>query len=315
MRARGVSLALVGLVALAGCSAGLTPDRLEPMQQPVSQAPAPPPRSAESMALERYYTRVEDSNVANGLLRRDGGGPDTPWDAEDLTRNFIQIATFEEYDSPGGTIIQRPTESRLHRWSAPVRIEMEFGETVSPVKALKDSDATRRLARRLSVATNHPVGVVRDGGNFSVLVLNEEERRALGPRLRATFPSISDATVEAVTDLPRTTYCLVLAANPGSEAVTTRAVAVVRGELPDLMRLSCLHEEIAQGLGLSNDSPAARPSIFNDDEEFALLTSQDEAMLAILYDERLSPGMTGVQAIPIVERIAIEITGEGPDAF
>jgi hypothetical protein len=44
---------------------------------------------------------------------------------------------------------------------------------------------------------------------------------------------------------------------------------VIRAEHPDLLRLSCLHEEIAQGLGLPNDSPRARPSIFNDDEEFA----------------------------------------------
>ena len=29
---------------------------------------------------------------------------------------------------------------------------------------------------------------------------------------------------------------------------------------PDLLRLSCMHEEIAQGLGLANDSPLARPS-------------------------------------------------------
>ncbi len=40
--------------------------------------------------------------------------------------------------------------------------------------------------------------------------------------------------------------------------------------------------EIAQGLGLPNDSPTARPTIFNDDEEFALLTRQDEMMLRML---------------------------------
>jgi hypothetical protein len=58
----------------------------------------------------------------------------------------------------------------------------------------------------------------------------------------------------------------------GNSGAYTRAVAVVRAEHPDLLRQSCIHEEIAQGLGLPNDSPAARPSIFNDDEEFALLT-------------------------------------------
>ncbi|MFN7052469.1 MAG: DUF2927 domain-containing protein, partial [Gemmobacter sp.] len=84
---------------------------------------------------------------------------------------------------------------------------------------------------------------------------------------------------------------------------------VVRAEHPDLLRLSCLHEEIAQGLGLANDSPLARPSIFNDDEEFALLTRQDELMLKMLYDPALRPGMTAAEARPIVKAIATRLTG------
>jgi len=314
MAARGTYLALVATVFLAGCDLDV-PGRLDPPPPAPEPAPEPPARSADSLALERYYARVEWGLAAQGLLRTDGGGPDTPWDADDLTRNFIRIATFEEYDTFGDRIVQRQTESRLHRWEAPVRIEIEFGATVSPVKQLKDTDAIGRLARRLSVSTGHPISVVDEGGNFTVLIVNEDERRALGPRLRELAPTISDSAVEAVTILPRTSYCLVFAVSPRNDGVYTRAVAVIRGEHPDLLRLSCFHEEIAQGLGLSNDSPLARPSIFNDDEEFALLTGQDEAMLAVLYDDRLEPGMTGGEAGPIVEVIAAEITGEGPGAF
>ena len=64
-----------------------------------------------------------------------------------------------------------------------------------------------------------------------------------------------------------------------------------------------------QGLGLSNDSPAARPSIFNDDNEFALLTRHDELLLQILYDERLPLGATPSEARPIVNIIASELLG------
>ena len=69
------------------------------------------------------------------------------------------------------------------------------------------------------------------------------------------------------------------------------------------MRRSCVHEELAQGLGLANDSPYARPSIFNDDDEFALLTAHDEILLRLLYHPDLTPGMTPDQARPIVARI------------
>ncbi len=314
MAARGAYLALSGLMALAGCDAFYT-ERLAPPPPAPAPAPEPPQRSADSLALERYYGRIESSLVSQGLLRTDGGGRDTPWDAEDLTRNFLRIATFEEYNTLGEQIVQRQTESRIHRWETPVRLEVEFGETVSPVKQLKDTDAVRTLARRLAVATGHPIRAVEGGGNFHILIVNEDERRALEPRLRELVPSITDSAVNTITALPRTSYCLVLAVTPRGDGVYTRAVAVIRGEHPDLLRLSCLHEEIAQGLGLSNDSPLARPSIFNDDEEFALLTSQDEAMLAILYDERLDPGMTGDESAPIVEEIAAEITGDGPGGF
>ncbi|MEO0831451.1 MAG: DUF2927 domain-containing protein, partial [Pseudomonadota bacterium] len=68
---------------------------------------------------------------------------------------------------------------------------------------------------------------------------------------------------------------------------------------------------IAQGLGLANDSPVARPSIFNDDEEFALLTTHDEFLLRMLYDNRLKAGMTETEARPIAARIAAELVGDG----
>jgi hypothetical protein len=60
-----------------------------------------------------------------------------------------------------------------------------------------------------------------------------------------------------------------------------------------------MHEELPKGLGLPNDSPRARPSIFNDDEEFALLTDRTRLMLRILYDPALRPGMTAADARPI----------------
>ena len=68
-----------------------------------------------------------------------------------------------------------------------------------------------------------------------------------------------------------------------------------------------VHEELAQAMGLPNDSPQARPSIFNDDDEFGLLTTHDEYLLRMLYDPRLTPGMTAAQAEPIVRQIASEL--------
>jgi hypothetical protein len=145
--------------------------------------------------------------------------------------------------------------------------------------------------------------------NFFIYVVNEDERQALGPRINALLPGLNAADVAGITDMPRGTYCLVYAISSGTGSTYTKAFAVIRAEHPDLMRLSCMHEEITQGLGLANDSPVARPSIFNDDEEFALLTPMDELMLKMLYNPLLTPGMTEAEARPIVDSLATALIG------
>ena len=81
----------------------------------------------------------------------------------------------------------------------------------------------------------------------------------------------------------------------------------IGAEATGVLRQACLHEEITQALGLTNDSPTARPSIFNDDQEFALLTRHDELLLRILYDDRLEAGMSPEQAMPVARKIADEL--------
>ncbi len=85
------------------------------------------------------------------------------------------------------------------------------------------------------------------------------------------------------------------------------AMVVIGAETRGLLRRACLHEEIVQALGLANDHHGVRPSIFNDDGEFALLTRHDELLLRMLYDPRLEPGMTAAEAMPVARRIAREL--------
>lgn len=92
------------------------------------------------------------------------------------------------------------------------------------------------------------------------------------------------------------------------------ALVVIGAETTGLLRRSCLHEEVVQSLGLANDHPEVRPSIFNDDGEFALLTRHDEHLIRLHHDDRLAPGMTAAEAMPVVRRIARELApGTAPD--
>lgn len=301
------------LALLAACDAPAPVAKPEPTRPTLDldaeSASAAPTPSAKSEALRSYYRRVMNDRLTFGLLRRDGGGPDTPFTAEMLVRNFERITFFDEYVSAPGS--GRGGASPLRRWQGPVRIEARFGDSVDPATRSKDSNALRQYAGRLARVTRHPISYTSGGSaNFHVFFASEDDRPETLRQILALEPGLDRGIVRAIQSLNRNTYCLVIAF-PRADAPYTyrRAIALIRSEHPDLMRLSCIHEEVAQGLGLANDSPDARPSIFNDDDEFALLTSHDEILLSILYDRRLRPGLTADQARATVRQIATEKTG------
>lgn len=260
-----------------------------------------------SVNMRNYLVNVEEALIQRGKLRTDDGSSVGPITVERLVEDFIQTALRDEYSRQGGKLVQGNTPAPLRRWESPVRMQIEYGASVNPLQRSKDRNAVAGFAAKLKAATGHSVALTDGPGNFYVLILSEDERRAFGPRLAALVPGIPPSDIAALTDLAPQNYCTVFAYSRGNGPTYVQAVALVRSELPARMRLSCFHEELAQGMGLANDSPAARPSIFNDDEEFALLTRHDELLLRMLYDPRLRPGMTEGEARPILTEIATEL--------
>lgn len=310
-----VLAAIAAVVVLQACQqvAPVAPPATVPAPRPAALL-APPADvasepSARSRELETFYRRIEANLRAQGLLRTDPGTTDAPFTSEDLIRNFERIALFEEYVNVGGRIVARQTPSQINRWERPILVQLEFGPGVPETARARDRISVASFVTRLSRTTGHPMRLVPAGGNFHVFVVSEDDRMRLGPRLRDVMPGMSAPALATVIDMPRSTYCLALAWDADEDGAYETAVAVIRAEHPDLLRLSCIHEEMAQGMGLSNDSPDARPSIFNDDEEFALLTAHDENLLRILYDRRLRPGMGAEDAMPIVRVIVDELLG------
>ncbi|TCP60856.1 DUF2927 family protein [Rhodovulum bhavnagarense] len=306
-----VLLAGLALLGLASCQVAVPDPALAPSPRPRMSAPDnPPPPGPASAEIARHFAQVQADLLSRGLLRTDGGGKDAPFSQRAVVDNFIRIALYDEYVSESGKLVARQTESRLRRWETPIRMGLVFGPSIPAAQQARDRVAVTAYARRLSRLTGHPIQITApENANFHVLILNEDERRDFAPELQRLVPGIAPSAARMITDVPRSTFCLVLAFSKGESASYSRAVALIRGEHPDRMRRSCIHEELAQGMGLANDSPLARPSIFNDDEEFSLLTPHDELLLQILYDRRLSPGMTPAAARPIVETIAAELMG------
>ena len=300
------SVACSAMLLLGGCLSGTAALRPPPEPPPATDPGATEPDEA-TLTGQAYYRKIEDFYLSTDRLRTDRGGRDAPFGARDLARNVLAIAFHEEFSRQGGALVARQREVRLQRWAGPVRIGLDFGPSVPAAQQARDRAEVAGLAGRLGALTGLPVSLTKTDPNFRVLIVNPVEREASAPSVRAFLPQVSSAAVQSVVAMRPDVYCTVISNMPGKTQTYDRALAVIRGELPDLMRRACLHEEIAQGFGLINDSPQARPSVFNDNEEYALLTRQDELMLKILYDKRLRPGMTLAEARPIVETIAAEL--------
>ncbi len=295
--------ALVAALLVAGCG---TP--------PVVRGPAPPtvaalpvPETAASAAVRTHYVSVQAALLSESLLRTETAPEDAPFTDRNLKENFLKIALFEEYS--GGQITQHSTQAPIHllRWGQPVRVALLFGPAVPAEQVATDTARVVGYLARLAKVTGHPITLDDRNPNFWVHIATVDERAAMGPAITREMPGLTAGQLASVTQMNTDTYCQVLTQSDDQTSTYARAVAVIPSEHPDLMRLACIDEELAQALGLPNDSNAARPSIFNDDQEFALLTRQDELMLRILYDPALHPGMTEAQARPIVETLATRL--------
>ncbi|OUD10101.1 hypothetical protein BVC71_00865 [Marivivens niveibacter] len=307
---------LLGLAAVSLTACDLFPPAPDDVPAPEArpnELVLPEPKPAEvsdySRMLEQRYARLQQDLLVQGLMRTNGGGIEAPFDADDLVRNFVQIALFDEYSAQSGRLRAQQTESSLRRWEQPVRMSVKFGASVGADRRVTDRNYIRAYGSRLSRLTGVPITYSHDDANFHVLILNHDDLRASAPLLRSIMPGVEETSIDYAVNLPRDQLCLVIGTFGPDGVRYRRAVAIIRAEHPDLMRQSCVHEELAQGMGLANDSPRARPSIFNDDEEYAYLTTHDELLLKILYDDRLSVGMTADQATPIVRQIANELLG------
>ena len=246
---------------------------------------------------EQDYVAYQVALRAMGDLRTERSPLDAPYDRQDLIRNFERIALRHEADAsvPASEANWQP--NGLMRWEGPLNYRL-VGSAVTD----EDRTEVRQLMRLVARLTGLEVTEADRDLNFLILITTPPEREFYAEQLGQLNPAL-----EATFDFWRRTSSVICVANnlfSGSDSNRIVAGLVAIGsETTGLLRKACLHEEIVQALGLANDHPEVRPSIFNDDSEFALLTEHDEHLLRILYDRRLRPGMTADEAIPLVRRI------------
>ena len=94
---------------------------------------------------------------------------------------------------------------------------------------------------------------------------------------------------------------------PNSESRIVKAVIVVNSERDKFGINHCLLEEIAQSLGLPNDSDLMRPSLFSDRDQLTEPSRTDKILLKALYHPRMKAGLTRTEALRAARKIIAEL--------
>ncbi len=304
-------VAAMALLSLAACTPAGLPTEPEASAAIATAAPPAPRTDAgerlpNGQTLKQFYASVETDLTQSGRMRREVAPADVPFTTDDLVRDFADIALNDEYSDQGGRFVHMQTPSLLRRWDKPVRVAVMTGASTSPEDAARDRANVAGFSRRLAHLTGHDVAPGKDSDvNFLVLFLDSAERNAFADQIRSQYPSFAPAMTAALHDTPINLFCITYSfPDPAAPSTYAAVIVLIRAEHPPLTRLSCVNEEMAQAMGLPNDSPRARPSLFNGDLEFALLTEHDAILLRMLYDPRLTPGMTADEARPLLPAIA-----------
>jgi len=270
--------------------------------------PLPPP--ALPYDLNKFYSAAEAQIRASGGMRTDYAPVDAPFTKADLARNFMRIALYDEYQTVDGRYVASESPSNLRRFDQPVIVDVVNGASTPTAIAEQNLTLVAQYTRRLAGITGYDIRLATEAerANMVVFFLSREEQptmsRQLGRYVGAVPFEVQDVFANSSNDLLCGAFSLSQRRNPDSYR---SSVILIKSEHSAAQRAACVHEEMAQALGLTNDSRAARPSIFNDDEEFARLTRHDELLLRILYDPRLHSGLSAAEVGPLLPAIINDI--------
>ena len=260
------------------------------------------------------WFQFAQQELAVGRLRIERSPEDVVVTPAILTQNFRKIAFNPEADPlRSGRLQPGLDEPIIRKWLKP----MVYSLVASPPNEARIAPMLTGIARRLSSVTGHEVRpVAPDGDDTRLLVIFAPDAALEGLSDPETLARAGWQTgrqgmewiagsIATWRFAPSPCGAFVLIRDDeevGKNGEIVFGLVLVRTEMPDLLLQACVEEEMSQAMGTLNDDELVRPSVFNDDQEFALLTQHDMDLLRLLYDPEIVPGMGPEVAMPIVRR-------------
>jgi hypothetical protein len=258
-----------------------------------------------------WETWLDRAISADAMTTQRANGVAT-FDPKVLSASFRKIAFNSEKDPFGGGTQTGAQDEFLRKWTKPIDWIL-LGPRAQVRRAEPEIERFLQVLRNL---TGHPIRPAPGGAEASGAQADPDRRNIVilygdGAYFRRIAEGKGNVNAK-VRDVVRRWYASLSPCGASAGHVTKDgrdtgelgvALVMIRHEVPDLLLRACIEEELSQMMGLFNDDPTVSPSIFNDDQSFALLTEHDADLLRILYDPRLKGGMSPEEAMPIVENI------------
>ena len=260
--------------------------------------------SYDSAEARKLYKSYEKASIDEGRFRTDTAPSDAPFSNEDLAQNFVKIALKEERVENG--VRKTAKIVPLTKWRDGVRYAIG-GDGYSDTDKEKIAEFLARMEDLTGISIAQATS--KEEVNYKIIFYGPETRAKTAEKLKSDGSANAKEFGAWVNNVNKPCSGSVRTRGDGRHINWTQIL--IKNEVEGLFRETCIHEEIAQSFGLKNDDPSVRPSLFNDDQEFAHLTKHDEYLLRALYDPRLEAGMTEEDVTPLLPAIIDDLRPKG----
>src|ERR1700761_4527692 len=197
----------------------------------------------------------------------------TDFSNDEIREGFFKIAFGAELqlDKPAG---------RVRKFDEPVRI---FVETAS---ADRRDELAKVVADIRARVNHHDIDITNDrsAANFVVRLVPERKLRST---IRALYGNDKAKKIQKALN----PECL-SGIGKDDRFRIRRAEVILPIDAGDFTFYDCAYEEMLQALGAINDDASVPWTMFNDDVQMGFFDVYDQYLLNILYDPRITPGMT-----------------------
>jgi hypothetical protein len=230
--------------------------------------------------LSSVPVRAENPEIAS---RR--AAERTDFTNDEIKDGFFKIAFGAELqlDKPSG---------RVRKFDEPVRI---FVETTSgPDRRGEIANVVADIRARI----NHLDIAVTDDRRAANFVVRLVSERKLKSTIRALYGADKAKRIQQALN----PQCL-SGIGKDERFRIRRAEVILPVDAGDFIFYDCAYEEMLQALGAINDDASVPWTMFNDDVQMGFFDVYDQYLLNILYDPRISAGMTKDEVTAILPDI------------